>query len=153
MGIGRTSRTIPRRLRRLVEHRDGGCAVPGCGRTWGTQLHHIWHWEDGGPTDLSNLLTLCARHHRQHHLGLLGITGCPDRALGTDPLSADSDDGGVNDGMELGRGSDPLDASDDDYPIAYVKGGCACTTDGAEPSSMAWLLALAPLALIRRKTR
>jgi len=86
VGIGRTSRTIPRRLRRLVEHRDGGCAVPGCGRTWGTQLHHIWHWEDGGPTDLSNLLTLCARHHRQHHLGLLGITGCPDRVLGAEPL-------------------------------------------------------------------
>lgn len=86
VGIGRTSRTIPRRLRRLVEHRDGGCAVPGCGRTWGTQLHHIWHWEDGGPTDLSNLLTLCTRHHRQHHLGLLGISGCPDRATGTEPL-------------------------------------------------------------------
>jgi len=33
IGIGRTSRVIPERTRRLVMHRDGGrCRVPGAGR-------------------------------------------------------------------------------------------------------------------------
>ena len=27
------------------------CVVPGCGATRGLHAHHIWHWEDGGPTD------------------------------------------------------------------------------------------------------
>ena len=79
VSIGRVSRTIPERLRRVVEHRDGGCRVPGCGRTWGIEVHHIWHWEDDGPTDTDNLLCLCKAHHRQHHLKLLGIAGNADR--------------------------------------------------------------------------
>src|SRR6266511_254921 len=32
--------------------------------------HHIHHWADGGPTDLSNLVLLCRRHHQLiHHHG------------------------------------------------------------------------------------
>jgi len=33
------------------------------------------HWEDVGLTDPDNLICLCHRHHRLHHLGLLPITG------------------------------------------------------------------------------
>ena len=29
--------------------------------------HHVWHWCDGGPTDLSNLALLCPRHHTIVH--------------------------------------------------------------------------------------
>ena len=29
--------------------------------------HHIWHWADGGPTDLDNLILLCRFHHRLVH--------------------------------------------------------------------------------------
>ena len=76
--VGRDQRIVPRRVRRLIEHRDGGCAVPGCGRTHGLEVHHIIHWEDGGVTDTHNLLTLCRSHHRAHHHGLLGIDGNPD---------------------------------------------------------------------------
>jgi hypothetical protein len=36
------------------------------------------HWEDHGGTVTWNLLCLCAHHHRQHHQGLLGITGNAD---------------------------------------------------------------------------
>ncbi len=41
--------------------------------------------------------------------------------LETDPNDADSDDGGVDDGTEDGRGSDPLDPSDD-FPPADTDG-------------------------------
>ncbi|MCU1369908.1 MAG: hypothetical protein JWO77_1102 [Ilumatobacteraceae bacterium] len=78
IGAGRTTRTINRRLRRAIEHRDGGCRTPGCGSTIGLEIHHIWHWEDGGPTETWNLVCLCSRRHREHHLGLLAVTGNPD---------------------------------------------------------------------------
>ncbi|CQD03904.1 HNH endonuclease domain-containing protein [Mycolicibacterium conceptionense] len=55
IGAGRTTRTISRRLRRALEHRDRCCVVPGCGATRGLHAHHIIHWEDGGPTDLDKL--------------------------------------------------------------------------------------------------
>ncbi|OBA99827.1 hypothetical protein A5668_27370, partial [Mycolicibacterium fortuitum] len=54
VGVGRSTRTISRRLRRALEHRDRCCVVPGCGATRGLHAHHIVHWEDGGPTDLDN---------------------------------------------------------------------------------------------------
>jgi len=75
---GRATRIVNRRLRRLVEHRDGGCSVPGCTRTHDLQIHHIWHWEDGGPTETWNLLTVCAFHHARHHEGKLQIEGNAD---------------------------------------------------------------------------
>jgi hypothetical protein len=82
VGVGRITRVVSRRLRRLVEHRDGGCVVPGCHRTTGLEIHHIWHWEDGGPTETHNLLTLCGKHHRDHHQAILGIEGNADRRDG-----------------------------------------------------------------------
>ena len=75
IGCGRTSRQINRRLRRALEHRDRTCAVPGCGATRGLHAHHIQHWEDGGPTELANLVLLCPYHHRLHHRGDITITG------------------------------------------------------------------------------
>jgi hypothetical protein len=73
IGVG-TIRNIPHRTRIAVEHRDHGCRVPGCTRTW-VQVHHIHHVEDGGLTETWNLIALCPHHHRLHHRGLLGITG------------------------------------------------------------------------------
>ncbi|OMC37335.1 hypothetical protein A5740_04940 [Mycobacterium sp. GA-1841] len=79
IGAGRTTRTISRRLRRALEHRDRCCAVPGCGTTRGLHAHHIQHWEDGGPTELWNLVLVCPYHHRAHHRGLITITGPADQ--------------------------------------------------------------------------
>ena len=84
IGAGRSTRTISRRLRRALEHRDRCCAVPGCGATRGLHAHHITHWEDGGPTDLPNLILLCPYHHRAHHRGLITITGPASRLVITD---------------------------------------------------------------------
>lgn len=86
IGVGRT-RTIPEALRIAVEDRDGGCRVPGCQRRH-VQLHHVIHWEDGGLTEADNLIALCPRHHRAHHLGELGIRG---------------DDADTNTGIEFTR--------------------------------------------------
>jgi hypothetical protein len=76
--VGRSQRIVPRRIRRLIEHRDGGCRVPGCDSTLWVQVHHIVHWEDHGHTVTWNLICLCGHHHRMHHQGLLGITGNAD---------------------------------------------------------------------------
>ncbi|EHB58640.1 protein of unknown function DUF222 [Mycolicibacterium rhodesiae JS60] len=84
IGAGRATRTINRRLRRALEHRDATCAVPGCGATRGLHAHHIQHWEDGGPTELHNLVLLCPYHHRAHHRGDITITGPADRLTVTD---------------------------------------------------------------------
>ncbi len=78
VGFGRRIRTVPDRLRVIIEDRDGGCRVPGCARNQHLHVHHIVHWEDGGVTDTYNLICLCRYHHRLHHRGLLGITGNAD---------------------------------------------------------------------------
>src|SRR6201996_1841441 len=94
IGAGRTTRLINRRLRRALEHRDRACTVPGRGATRGLHAHHIRHWEDGGPTELANLVLLCPYHHRLHHRGVITITGPADALTVTD-----------NDGQSLSPGS------------------------------------------------
>ncbi|OBJ30516.1 MULTISPECIES: HNH endonuclease signature motif containing protein [Mycolicibacter] len=94
IGAGRTTRGISRRLRRAIEHRDRCCVVPGCGATRGLHAHHIRHWEDGGETELPNLVLVCPYHHRLHHRGIITITGPATHLTVTDntdrPLSAAS---------------------------------------------------------------
>lgn len=70
LGIGRRSRTVPPAIRRALRHRDGGCRFPGCTATRWVDAHHLVHWADGGPTDVTNLVLLCPRHHTAvHELG------------------------------------------------------------------------------------
>ena len=64
VSVGRTQHIVPDRTRRVVEHRDGGCRVPGCTARHFLEVHHIIHWEDDGPTDTWNLICLCPHHHR-----------------------------------------------------------------------------------------
>jgi hypothetical protein len=64
--VGARTRTIPPALRRALHHRDQACRFPGCrGRI--REGHHVQHWARGGPTMLSNLISLCRRHHRAVH--------------------------------------------------------------------------------------
>jgi hypothetical protein len=78
--VGARTRTIPPALRRALNHRDGGCRFPGCGSRF-TQGHHIRHWAQGGPTTLSNLASLCRRHHRSVHEDGFHVERLPDGAL------------------------------------------------------------------------
>src|ERR1700739_3255458 len=41
IGSGRSTRQISRRLRRVLEHRDRCCLVPGCGATRGLPAPHL----------------------------------------------------------------------------------------------------------------
>ena len=82
VSVGRAFRTVPERTRVVIEDRDRGCRLPGCERARWLHVHHIEHWEDGGPSDTLNLVCLCSRHHRQHHLGKLGIKGNADEPAG-----------------------------------------------------------------------
>jgi hypothetical protein len=95
IGAGRTTRTISRRLRRALEHRDATCAVPGCTATRGLHAHHIQHWEDGGPTELHNLVMLCPHHHREHHKGEITISGPADRLTVIDRDGEQLNDGSL----------------------------------------------------------
>ncbi len=81
IGIGRTSRTIPGWLSRIVRTRDKGCRFPECERTLWLQAHHIHHWSEGGPTDLDNLITLCGYHHRLIHHDGWAIDGNPNHQV------------------------------------------------------------------------
>ncbi|MEV3903562.1 DUF222 domain-containing protein [Mycobacterium sp. NPDC050551] len=84
IGSGRETRQISRRLRRALEHRDRCCVVPGCGATRGLHAHHVKHWEDGGATELDNLVLVCPYHHRMHHRGGITITGPAQHLVVTD---------------------------------------------------------------------
>jgi hypothetical protein len=69
LDYGHSTRTIPPAVYTSLVLRDLGCRFPGCDRPaeW-CEGHHIHHWEDGGPTCLSNLVLLCSRHHHRVHL-------------------------------------------------------------------------------------
>ncbi|MGW6034312.1 DUF222 domain-containing protein [Gordonia terrae] len=67
--MGHTHRLFPAHLRRAVIVRDTCCIKCGAPPSH-TQVHHIEHWADGGPTDLDNGCLLCQRCHTQvHHHG------------------------------------------------------------------------------------
>jgi hypothetical protein len=83
LSMGRSRRIVsPQQWHALVV-RDHGCVFPQCDRPapW-TQAHHIIHWSQGGPTDLSNLCLVCDRHHDAiHHQGWdvrIGDDGKPE---------------------------------------------------------------------------
>jgi len=68
LDFGRTHRLFsPAQIKRLWL-RDRHCTYPGCDApaAW-TDAHHLIHWVDGGPSDLSNAALLCRRHHTTVH--------------------------------------------------------------------------------------
>ncbi len=68
LDLGRQRRLISTPLRRALYLRDRGCAFPGCHRPpRHCHGHHVRHWADGGPTELGNLVLMCAHHHRLLH--------------------------------------------------------------------------------------
>ncbi|NUL49466.1 DUF222 domain-containing protein [Cellulosimicrobium funkei] len=68
LDVGRAQRLFPARLRQAVAARDGGCAAPGCWipAPW-CEVHHVEHWEHGGPTSVDNGVLLCNHHHHAVH--------------------------------------------------------------------------------------
>jgi hypothetical protein len=72
---GRSKRFATAAQRREVARRDRHCRFPGCSNSIFTNVHHVVHWSDQGPTDLPNLVTLCRHHHTRVHEGGWKMTG------------------------------------------------------------------------------
>lgn len=81
LSVGRKSRSVPPALRRALQSRDRGCRFPGCCERRFVDAHHIEHWAQGGPTNLSNLVQLCRHHHRLLHEGGYRIQRTSRRGL------------------------------------------------------------------------
>lgn len=70
LDVGRSTRTIPQAIRAAVTARDRHCRFPGCDRSPRySEVHHIDHWTDGGPTSTENCVLMCRRHHHLIHEG------------------------------------------------------------------------------------
>jgi hypothetical protein len=63
VAVAHAGRTIPARLRTVLECRDPQCIVPTCGERRGLQIDHRQPVAAGGITRLDNLARLCRRHH------------------------------------------------------------------------------------------
>jgi hypothetical protein len=72
---GRSTRFATQPQRREIQRRDRRCRFPGCANNIFTDVHHVVHWADQGPTDLPNLVTLCDHHHHRVHEGKWKVTG------------------------------------------------------------------------------
>lgn len=68
LDLGMTQRLFSDAQFQALVLRDQHCRHPGCDRPpqW-CQAHHVIPWEDGGPTDLSNGVLKCTRHHHIGH--------------------------------------------------------------------------------------
>ena len=80
--VGRRCRTATASQWTAVRALYRTCAWHRCERplSW-CQLHHVHEWENGGPTDLSNLVPLCSEHHHRVHEGKWSIALGEDRSL------------------------------------------------------------------------
>ncbi len=79
LAVGMLSRFATPAQRAALAVRDGGCVYRGCTRpARRTHAHHVIDWRDGGPTDIENLVLLCAYHHRMVHLGRAVVVDDPD---------------------------------------------------------------------------
>ena len=75
LDMGRKTRFATANQRLALKARyENCCAVPGCDRPfeW-CHIHHIDHWENGGATDIENLIPVCTRDHTLIHDGRLQI--------------------------------------------------------------------------------
>ena len=64
--MGRSIRLANAHQHLAIAVRDRGCVA--CGAPMHRcEIHHIREWENGGPTNIDNLMALCGPHHRAHH--------------------------------------------------------------------------------------
>ena len=68
--VGRSKRLATVHQRRALEAIYPTCAIPDCEVIFDhCNVHHIDYWENGGSTDLNNMVPLCSRHHHAAHEG------------------------------------------------------------------------------------
>ncbi len=82
LNVGRRYRTATDAQWAAAKAIYSTCGWDHCDRpiTW-CQLHHIHHWENGGRTDLCQMVPLCGHHHHLVHEGGWTIRLFDDRSL------------------------------------------------------------------------
>jgi hypothetical protein len=89
--VGRAKRLATVHQRRALGGFYDSCAIPECQVKFAhCEPHHIEYWENGGSTDMKNLVPLCSRHHHAAHEGGWKLRLDPDtRELTVDlPVAA-----------------------------------------------------------------
>jgi hypothetical protein len=75
-------RTAPTKTqRKWLATRHPQCQIQGCHHTGHFHAHHVVERRQGGKTVLTNLIRVCAFHHRMIHLHRLLLVLHPDRTL------------------------------------------------------------------------
>ena len=70
LDVGRSNRLATVHQRRALAARYRTCAAPHCTvAVHRCAPHHMRPWQEGGTTDLHNLVPLCSRHHHAVHEG------------------------------------------------------------------------------------
>lgn len=82
LNVGRKYRTATDAQWAAIKAVHSHCAWKQCSApiNW-CQAHHIREWDNGGATDLANLVPLCSSHHHRVHEGQWHIKLRPDRSL------------------------------------------------------------------------
>lgn len=82
LNVGRSRRTATAAQWAALTALYSHCAWLNCDQPVSRcQAHHLWPWEEGGPTDLANLLPLCQHHHTLVHHRNWRIRMGPTREL------------------------------------------------------------------------
>ncbi len=68
--VGRAKRLASADQRRALRAMHQTCAAPDCPVRFGDcDIHHLTEWNQGGTTNLENLIPLCTKHHHLIHEG------------------------------------------------------------------------------------
>jgi len=79
LDLGREVRYASEAQYRALVARDGGCRWPGCHipAAW-CEADHLRAYEQGGHTDLANLVLWCSHHHHEKHRPGVQVLGTVD---------------------------------------------------------------------------
>ena len=67
--------------KRALHKRSDHCQYPGCTAARELEAHHLVADEDGGRTELANLIHLCPRHHKLLHDHHIHTSGTGDQPI------------------------------------------------------------------------
>jgi len=82
LDMGDTVRLATYKQRLALRAMHATCAVEGCDMDFDwCEIHHLHPWENGGLTDLDNLVPLCSYHHHWIHDCDMAPEVLPDRTL------------------------------------------------------------------------
>ncbi len=86
LDLGRRTRLATPAQKRALKATYGGCGIPGCEVPFEyCDIHHIWYWTKGGPTDLCYLVPVCNHHHHLVHDQGWTLTKHTDATISLEP--------------------------------------------------------------------